>query len=378
VRVIIIVRVHARSFVLQASVGVVGRLCYMVVCASVALWVFTHLKHSSQPSKHGTLSKRTILIEDPGLGIVNRTFFIQSPVNSTLGPMPVLMGFHGQGHRANEWANQHSFDLLASMRGWVTVYPQGMADGGSGTFDAGWNVGTNDDNSTCLPGTTGTGCHDSCRTLNLCGRCAWSTCYDDRAFVEQLLAQVKSELRVDEARVFAVGESNGAMLIHYLAASLPGTFAAAVPVFGSPLLGYLTGPAYQLVTDSRVRRTSVLQLHDRSDTTIPWQGANSADGWLYEPMMRSLGTWAALHGCAIAVTADPVPTGDPTTHTACFWHKGCLGGNFVGYCMYDGNHGDWPSQPFADQFIWHFLTNVSARESRLLEMERYIAHTETF
>ena len=116
------------------------------------------------------LSKRTMLVNDPKFGKVNRTFFLGAPANRT---GPLLLGLHGQGHTADDWAGEHSFDKIAHTTGWVTLYPQGMADGGSGDFDSGWNVGTNADNSTCLLGTTGGGCHDSCSVRGMCGRCAW-------------------------------------------------------------------------------------------------------------------------------------------------------------------------------------------------------------
>ena len=73
-----------------------------------------------------------------------------------------------------------------------------------------------------------------------------------------------------------------AMLIHFLSQVLPGSFAAIVPVFGLPLLGYLLGPRSELLARraEAVRTTHVLQLHDLTDTVIPWQGGRSADGWL--------------------------------------------------------------------------------------------------
>ena len=232
-----------------------------------------------------------------------------------------------------------------------------MADGGKAGFDSGWNVGTNNDTSTCLAGTTGTGCHDSCAKRGWCGRCSWSPCYDDRAFVEQLLALLLDELHYDKSRVYAVGESNGAMLIHFLAQTLPGTFAAVSPVFGLPLIGYAVGPTYNLIRQAQaVSRTSLLQIHDRSDVTIPWRGGNSSDGWLYESLERSTGPWAAIHGCELVPSLDPIQH-DPKTRMACYKHRSCQAGSAVAYCMYDGTHGAWPSQPIADRLIWTFFTN---------------------
>ena len=47
---------------------------------------------------------------------------------------------------------------------------------------------------------------------------------------------------------------------------LPGRFLGAVPVYGLPLLGYLAGSNYELLTrPAEIARTSVFALHDRSD-----------------------------------------------------------------------------------------------------------------
>ncbi len=77
---------------------------------------------------------------------------------------------------------------------------------------------------------------------------------------------------------------------------------------------------------------------------------------MYESLERSLGPWAALHGCALTPTADPAAY-DPSTNMRCFVHGGCAAGTAVSHCMYDGTHGTWPGQPAADRLIWRFLTN---------------------
>ena len=48
------------------------------------------------------------------------------------------------------------------------------------------------------------------------------------------------------------------------------------------------------------------------------------------------------------------------TDVECWQYDGCAGAGSVGFCMYDGSHGDWPEQPRADNLVWSFFTNVSA------------------
>ena len=106
------------------------------------------------------------------------------------------------------------------------------------------------------------------------------------------------------------------MFTHHLVTSLPGTFRVAVPCFGTPLLGYLTGARYQLLSASAAsaaRRTALLSLHGRSDPTIPAQGGRDADGWLYAavpPWRRShrhVHHHAPFYGSCTAASRPPPP-----------------------------------------------------------------------
>ena len=187
-------------------------------------------------------------------------------------------------------------------------------------------------------------------------RSNWSTCYSDVAFVDALVESLQSGsyaaapagaagaagaaisaaaaaaaaaaaegapegvVCADPDLLFLVGESNGAMLIHHLIASAPQKYRGAVPVFGLPMLGRALGPNFELLRDDSIR-TSVLQLHDRSDTTIPWQGAASSDGWIYESLNFTLGAWAAAHGCNASTTV--AIAGNETSGLDCYAFAGC-------------------------------------------------------
>merc|ERR1712138_251212 len=97
----------------------------------------------------------------------------------------------------------------------------------------------------------------SCRKLEQCGDCNWATCYDDLAFIRALIHNLEESLCLDPQRYFVVGESNGGMFVHYLIQEWPGQFLAAAPVFASPLLGYLVGSDYQLLTHPGLARPKV-------------------------------------------------------------------------------------------------------------------------
>lgn len=313
----------------------------------------------------------TLTVNDPELGHIERRVLVVVPEDAAEIPKPLVLGFHGQGHAPEDWGPADSFNELAFASHWVMAYPVGLHENADST----WNCGTAGDNSTCLPNTTGTQCKDSCSKLGRCGRCNWASCYDDVAYIQQMLAKLESLLCLNTGHYFVVGESNGAMFIHHLLAELPGRFKAAAPAFGLPLLGYVVGGDYQLLAQQeKARTTSLLLLHDRTDTTIPWQvcdalvscygpclilwfaqGGPSSDGWIYESRDRTVGVWGAIHKCHTAKGMLRVTTpqdGGPT-NLACWDYQGCE--QRVRRCMYDGGHGDWPDQPRADELVWAFF-----------------------
>ena len=174
--------------------------------------------------------------------------------------------------------------------------------------------------------------------------------------MEAVIEALDDEYGVDRSRLFAFGGSNGGMAVHHLvAARLPGLFLGAAPVFGLPLMGYAAGgPGMPLLRSPNASRTSILQLHDRSDSVIPWKGGVDGDGWIYETGTVALATWAAVKGCAATSTPQNTTLSGGADHAACFAFEGCDAG-VLRYCLYDGTHGVWPPQPAADALIWAFF-----------------------
>ena len=96
---------------------------------------------------------------------------------------------HGQYGTASGTARSYQYDTIADKYGFTMMYPQGLKeDGGCGT---GWNTGMQGDQSTCTgQASSGSCCYQSCRTLGVCTssdkKCAWASCYDDVAFVNEV------------------------------------------------------------------------------------------------------------------------------------------------------------------------------------------------
>jgi poly(3-hydroxybutyrate) depolymerase len=294
----------------------------------------------------------SVKVNDPGLGPVDRVAYVTRRSDRS-AQLPLVLAFHGQTENATDFrtgTDGNNFDSVAVANDVVVIYPQGMGDGTQGT---GWNVGTQGDNATCyheqgFP--KGSGCYASCAKAGMtCGLCDWSTCYDDVAFVTALLDAVTC---VDRTKAFIYGESNGGMMVHHLITAMPGVFAAAVPVYGLPLLGYMAGTKYEmLVQPAEVAKTSLFALHDLQDVTIPLEGM-SADGWYYESFARTMGAHAVLRGCE----TKPQPTApyypDSSRHPVCYIFPNCRVGH-VRYCLYTGNHGDISNNTALG--VWQFF-----------------------
>ena len=154
---------------------------------------------SANPTLPEGTHEQTILINDPLLGAVNRSFLISIPHGDHSSSLAVLFAFHAQTGSGSIVRARHTFDQLANSHTdpWLVVYPDGMADGAT----SGWNCGTAADDSTCVANATGASCHASCQKLGKCGRCNWSTCYSDVDFVDQLMQHLEAEFCIDADRL---------------------------------------------------------------------------------------------------------------------------------------------------------------------------------
>lgn len=302
----------------------------------------------------GQLVQRKIFVNDTNANAIQRRYtqFVPEGIDPT-APPPLMFWFHGQyGHGKSDAEASTYVDYPM-----VQLYPQGLGPQDGGGCGTGWNTGpSGHDSSTCKKEAFGsTCCYDSCMGLGVCSggganaACGWATCYDDVDFVKALLDHAGKRLCFDMDAVFVTGASNGGMMTHYLYQALPDTFRAVLPVYGSPLVGY-----NQVVQANQ--DTSILQLHDRSDTIIPVAGGDG-DGWYYEPAADVLGSWAALHGCAADASPVTTPYDGGSVELSCTEWLGCTDGKRVMLCMYDGQHGSWPSQGEALSY-WFFNSTL--------------------
>jgi len=347
-------------------VFIAGAILAGISCAQPVVLPSVGCSHA--PGEHEDLEKHEIEVLD--FERVRRVFWVQLPSPRPVGPAamapaPLLLSLHGQTGEARGHGLSHKFNTLGAPWRLISVFPQGMGDA-SGEEDqgTGWNVGSAGiaGNATCIPEGVGDsgGCYDSCRKLGRCGRCNWTTCYDDVLFIRTLLEKVGQDFCVDLNRIYAHGESNGGMMVNHLVREMPQAFAGVSPWFGSPLLGSLLGPEMQLIRSrADAARTALLTLHARSDVTVPPGGGVSDGGWIFESESSVRSMWAAFHGCQIAHDVIPTKWDGGDLNFTCIEHRACMTGRRVIGCQYRGQHGDWPSCDHGDRIMLWFLFQFS-------------------
>ncbi|APT86803.1 hypothetical protein CFL01nite_06520 [Corynebacterium flavescens] len=142
---------------------------------------------------------------------------------------PVVMVFHGLGDTA---ANTQAYSLLDSAEALV-AYPQGI--------EKAWSPAPY----------------------------AKTTGEEDRAFVADILDTIRATYRVDDARVFATGLSNGGGFAAYLGCTMPEVFRAV----GTVSAAYYDA-IHQGCSDEPVAR---FDIHGTNDPVVDYHGGTRHD-----------------------------------------------------------------------------------------------------
>ena len=156
-----------------------------------------------------------------------RTFHLYRPA-TLASPAPLVVMLHGGFGSGTQAEGAYGWDAEADANHFLVAYPDGV--------DHAWNVGG--------------GC---------CGTPAQSG-VDDAAFISAMVTQLRGELSLDPARLYATGISNGGMLAYHLACTTR-LFAAIGPDSATEL-GDCSAPA----------ALSVIHVHGSADHNIPYSG----------------------------------------------------------------------------------------------------------
>mmetsp|Transcript_178095 Transcript_178095/g.570824 ORF Transcript_178095/g.570824 Transcript_178095/m.570824 type:complete len:444 (+) Transcript_178095:45-1376(+) len=341
----------------MACANALRRVVAVLLCAAHVRLVASTECPTAVPNT-GSLLRRNILWTETGLADVMRNYWMYVPTSYMPGvPMPLVFVFHGWGENGKDY-HDCCWGGPAQREGFIAVYPQGLADGYE--LYTSWNgVGSSNSSAakmSCDPAVVGTSgaCHTSCKIRKgACHSCDWTTCYDDVAFISHLLDALKTELCIDDERVFAYGCSNGGLFVHELAQSLGHRIAAvAAGCGGKPHLGWENGlvPGRDPV--------SMVLFWGNSDTTIPDHAPVTLaekrgwDGWLYADRIDVMELYKQHNGCTNSGTRLRFPQYASQNLVCTERGYDCNGGTSVLDCEFDGGH-DTTSDEF--QIAWLFF-----------------------
>jgi polyhydroxybutyrate depolymerase len=223
-------------------------------------------------------------------------------------PAALVLAFHGGEGEGATLEPFLRFDDLADREGFLVAYPDAVGKH--------WNDGRENEH------------FESYREK-----------VDDVAFVSALIDAIAKEHRIDPARVYATGISNGGIFSHYLAARLSTRIAAIAPVAG--------GIAEPFRASFHPERpVSVLLMNGTEDPLVPYHGGGVRRGTNGRVLdtEEAARIWAAADGCTKEPRVETLPDADP--HDACRakrsrWTGGREGAEVVLYTFEGGGH-TWP------------------------------------
>ncbi|HSU17478.1 alpha/beta hydrolase family esterase [Longimicrobium sp.] len=226
-------------------------------------------------------------------------------------PLPLVLMFHGGGGDAAGARRQTGLSEVARGAGFIAVYPNG-----TGRFRGRlltWN--------------------------------AWSCCgyaqaqrVDEVAFVRALLDTLQRTLRIDPARVYATGMSNGGMMAYAAGCALADRFAAIAPVSGELTVPVCRPP----------RPVSVLAIHGTADDHIPFNGGVGSKALARHDarsVAYAIDTWRRLDGCSAAPAAARSGTVVRTSYGP------CARGTTVELIAIQGGPHAWPGGERMARFL---------------------------
>ncbi len=224
-----------------------------------------------------------------------RTYRLYTPPDSeNAGALPLVLALHGSGNSAESLVDASELDEAAASGGFIVAYPEAV-----GLL---WNGGF-----CCTSGRGDPGA--------------------DVRFLDQVITDVKSVRRIDEARIYAVGVSAGGVMAYRLGCDLAGRLAGIAAVAGAMVLD-----------DCRPSRPlSVLTIHGTADGIVPYEGGRILGGATKPapPATAIAERWAALNGCSDApATEARGPLGIRA------WSE-CAAGTRVRLITVDGGGHNW-------------------------------------
>jgi polyhydroxybutyrate depolymerase len=284
-------------------------------------------KDAREPLPAGT---HKVLLDQRVSG-VRRSYYVHVPTRDRGStPLPVVVALHGAFSSARDFERESGFSALADREGFLVVYPQGI---GLGNLFRHWNSGH---------------CCGKARKMNL----------DDVGFVLATVDDMARRNPVDRTRLYLVGFSNGGMLAYRIAAE-HSEVVAAVAVISGTIGGVPATNELEWSVPQPKQPVSVLALHGRADTHVPYEGGRAAQSRGTSSAIsvsRSIGFWTDADRCD---TEPQMKSMDGTRVERQVW-SGCRHGTEVILYSINGWGHEWPNANSLGGFdtaatVWQFF-----------------------
>jgi polyhydroxybutyrate depolymerase len=254
--------------------------------------------------------------------------------------LPLVLALHGALGNATNNEQMVRWYPKADAEGFLVVEPEGLSPAIPLVKLGVWNAG-------------------SC-----CGY-AKSHDIDDVGFLRQVIDDVSSKLRVDPARVFATGFSNGGAMAHRLACELSDRIAAIAPVSGLLLNVDLEEREVRFECKPQ-RPVPVFEIHGAKDRIALYGGGRSTCLWGSPNMpsaTQTIAGWAERNGCGESTRETyAAPGASCSSYDACRADTVLCTVEHLGHAWPGGKRAPFPClAPWSDAFdatgeIWKFFT----------------------
>jgi polyhydroxybutyrate depolymerase len=229
---------------------------------------------------------------------------------------PLIVALHGFRDSGTQLGLYSGLSNLASEKGVIIVYPEGL--------EKSWNG-------------------------QICCGYAYMNNVDDVGYITQLIGELDSQYAVDRNRRYLVGYSNGGLLVQRLIHERPDTFQGAAVVMAG------AGDTEQLLDNSSAN-TPLLILHGENDRYVPVRdGDASGDGFSFASVSATIEHWKNEY----KVTDELQEETDAYVRTEYTTQKAALQ-----HIVYKNTGHTWPqwriTQPFqkvpnSTRHIWDFF-----------------------
>jgi polyhydroxybutyrate depolymerase len=265
---------------------------------------------------------------------VTREYLVHVPRSYRGAPTPLLMALHGGGGNAEFQADDSKYKLISKSEaaGFIAVFPNGYSRFPNGVL-ATWNAGA---------------CCGGSQKNNI----------DDVGFLREVIRRVERQARIDHARVYVTGMSNGALMSWRMACEASDLVRGIAPVEGTDNTAHCT-PS---------RPVPVIEFHSLDDDHIPLNGGRGVSALTdtnFTSVPVTQAKWVGLN------RADPAARRVLTVHGAhCDLHPAKSGGAPVELCLTDTGGHSWPGgggqqgrkQPSmaisANDLMWSFFSSL--------------------